>query len=56
MQHHLPHGKLKGYIIKLFQINCCTCMYVDIYNYTRVRRWVTEPMQEPIIETQHSIY
>ena len=24
--------------------------------YTRVRRWVIEPMQVPIIETQHSIY
>ena len=29
-------------------------MYIHTV-YTRVRRWVTEPMQVPIIETQHSI-
>ena len=26
-----------------------------LVRYTRVRRWVTENMQVPIIETQHSI-
>ena len=30
------------------------CIYITLES-TRVRRWVTEPMQVPIIETQHSI-